>query len=239
MWAVTGRQHLADRKASPPERDSEPMILVECKLETPILAATLAENSAFTLTYEDERLLPDGRIRFLFWASGGEFDDFDDGLDADPTVENRAVLGVDGSKRLYRVELADPVDEMTVYQAYTEVDAVPIDATGTVDGWNVKMQFPGRANFKQFRRQLLESGVSVELFTIFTTRPNDQNTPRSLTQCQEDALVTALEDGYFSIPRETSLADLASELGVSSQAASERLRRGTEQLVRHTLTDQP
>ncbi len=61
-----------------------------------------------------------------------------------------------------------------------------------------------------------------------------------LTDPQYEVLTLACDRGYFAIPRQAELDDLAEELGVSHQALSERLRRGVEALVTDTLlVDQP
>jgi predicted DNA binding protein len=56
-----------------------------------------------------------------------------------------------------------------------------------------------------------------------------------LTDQQYDALTAACEAGYFAVPRETDLDELSDDLGISHQALSERIRRGTEALVTETL----
>jgi predicted DNA binding protein len=43
--------------------------------------------------------------------------------------------------------------------------------------------------------------------------------------------VVAAKQGYYQIPRETTVADIADALDISTQAASERLRRGMDQLI--------
>jgi hypothetical protein len=55
------------------------------------------------------------------------------------------------------------------------------------------------------------------------TVPDDR--PELLTPVQRRTLVVAIEQGYFEIPRQSTLDDLAADLGVSKQAVSERLRR--------------
>jgi len=42
----------------------------------------------------------------------------------------------------------------------------------------------------------------------------------------------ARDRGYFRIPRDATLADIADEMGITSQAASERLRLGMAELTR-------
>jgi predicted DNA binding protein len=43
--------------------------------------------------------------------------------------------------------------------------------------------------------------------------------------------LTAFETGYWKIPRESHLEDIADRIGISDQAISERLRRGCSSLV--------
>ena len=67
--------------------------------------------------------------------------------------------------------------------------------------------------------------------------PDDPETDVSdLTPAQREILELALDRGYFAIPRETNLMELAEELGISDQAVNERLRRGTAKVVLSALT---
>lgn len=52
----------------------------------------------------------------------------------------------------------------------------------------------------------------------------------SLTAKQREMMIAAAEMGYFEVPRQVGLESVASEIGISSQAASERLRRGQHRL---------
>jgi predicted DNA binding protein len=58
----------------------------------------------------------------------------------------------------------------------------------------------------------------------------DDATP--LTDRQREALLAALEHGYYDTPRETTLSALAGELGVAKSTLSERLHRAEEAVVR-------
>ncbi|MFC6991688.1 helix-turn-helix domain-containing protein [Haladaptatus sp. GCM10025707] len=215
------------------------MIFVEVQLDTPVLQAALTARTDVVVTVEEKRALPSGVVRFLFWACTEDFDTFETALADDPTVKAPSVLHEVEDKRLYRVELTEEGKATTVHQAYVELDAVLLEGKGTRDGWFLQMRFPDHATFKEFRQRCDDVGVEVDLYTIYNQTESSSGDPiYNLTECQQDALVAAYDMGYFEIPRNTSLADLASELGVSSQATSERLRRGTERLVRHSLAEQ-
>lgn len=56
-----------------------------------------------------------------------------------------------------------------------------------------------------------------------------------LTPAQEDCVRTALEMGYFEIPRATSSETVAAELGIGKSAFLERLRRAEAALVEGTF----
>ena len=50
-----------------------------------------------------------------------------------------------------------------------------------------------------------------------------------------EAQRNALEAGYFEVPMEAQLDDIAAALDISPQATSQRLRRGHTALLRNTL----
>ncbi|MFB6105096.1 MAG: helix-turn-helix domain-containing protein [Halobacteriaceae archaeon] len=56
-----------------------------------------------------------------------------------------------------------------------------------------------------------------------------------LTDKQREALHTAHSMGYFAVPRETTAAEVAAELGIGKTAFLERVRRGERRLVEQLL----
>ncbi|QSG04942.1 helix-turn-helix domain-containing protein [Halapricum desulfuricans] len=57
-----------------------------------------------------------------------------------------------------------------------------------------------------------------------------------LTDKQQEALVLAVRHGYYSQPRETTLAELASELGVGKSAVSHRLQAAESKIIRNHVS---
>jgi hypothetical protein len=60
----------------------------------------------------------------------------------------------------------------------------------------------------------------------------DESDRPLLTTDEREALRLALERGYFAVPRETTLVDLASELNRSDVQVSEELRQGVATVLR-------
>ncbi|WP_049927874.1 helix-turn-helix domain-containing protein [Halopiger goleimassiliensis] len=75
--------------------------------------------------------------------------------------------------------------------------------------------------------------VGVQLERIYPLQSEAQEVPSQrwdLTPAQEECLRTALEMGYFEIPRAVSTDEVAAELDISKSAFLERLRRGEHAL---------
>lgn len=58
------------------------------------------------------------------------------------------------------------------------------------------------------------------------------NTPACLTPEERDAVLAALDVGYFDVPRLGTLSEVAETVGRPDGETSEHLRRGTAKLVR-------
>lgn len=67
------------------------------------------------------------------------------------------------------------------------------------------------------------------------TTEDTRRVQQGFTEAQRDILVAAFKTGYFEIPRETSLTDLADQRNESHQAVSEILILTTDHLIESTL----
>lgn len=62
--------------------------------------------------------------------------------------------------------------------------------------------------------------------------PSNHGTSSDLSDAQRALLQSAVQDGYFKIPRKISTVELAEKHNMSSQEASEELRRSLDVVVR-------
>ncbi|MFC4437246.1 MULTISPECIES: helix-turn-helix domain-containing protein [Natrialbaceae] len=77
--------------------------------------------------------------------------------------------------------------------------------------------------------------VGVKLERVYPLQSEATESPGQrwdLTPAQEECIRTALEIGYFEIPRQASSEAVADELGISKSAFLERLRRAEASLFR-------
>lgn len=194
------------------------------------------------LRAELERVVPAGdRVVPYVWVTGPA-----DGLDrlTDRLREDGAVASLRALDRL----AADGADRQQLYRIEWEVGELDliagvVAAGGTVleggtrgETWTFRLRFPDHDRVSRFYRSLADREVTA--FTIdslheLTARERPERF--SLTPQQREALELAAREGYFSTPREVTLAELGDRLEVSKQAVSQRIRRATEEVVLSAL----
>lgn len=134
---------------------------------------------------------------------------------------------------LYALDWADGGD--TLFRALDGAEAALLSATGTADSWSLTVRFRSRSALAGFADDCSAGGIDVDVRRIYDASPPETGPWHGLTDCQRETLLLAVRRGYYEIPRRTSMGELASELGVSDQAVSERLRRAIVALVRDTM----
>lgn len=198
-----------------------------------LLQRTLRERPDLRL--EAERTVGYNRETFMpfLWVTGDELTGIEAILREDPTV--RAVTPLDTFDAASLYEFDWHPDAESVVHAIPDTGVAVLNARGRSDTWEIQMRFADRDALAAFRTECDENDIA--LVTRWTMHPEGPKGPRQhdLTPTQRDTLLAAFELGYFDIPRTISLDELADELGISHQSASERLRRGYAHLVQDTL----
>lgn len=197
-----------------------------------VLAPTIREVPEVTVRTESQ-LAGDAERPLLFYsASGARFDDFEAKLDADRTVADWLCVAAAEDRRSYRLRLSPEVNVISTRCA--ELGIRILEGESSDGGWYLRTQAPDREALAAFREHCRERGVAFRV-----DRLCDAELPRGrrpmLTSEQRETLVTAYREGYFGVPRATSQDELASTLGVSGSAVSQRLRRAMAQLVSSTF----
>lgn len=185
------------------------------------------------VTVEIERVVPvRERIIPYAWAQGKEHD-VEEAFSTLPSIESvRRLTEIDGWG-LYELHWRYPINGLVASLA--ESDAAVVEFASTDGEWYLDLRFPSRHAVTVFHESCLENDISVTV-TRLSEGP-DPAGQSELTEKQRDALVNAYERGYFDIPRRTTLTDLADRMDISTQALSQRLRRGNATLVRESLVD--
>lgn len=192
-------------------------------------------------TVEIERVVGcgDGLLPLVWITTADDAAEIDRALVADPSVASHAPLCSTGKKHLYRVEW-DSGAVVTVVQIIVENNGVIQTASATAEGWYLGLLFPRWEGLAQVHDACQANGIPIELGAIRRNNEGYRDV-LGLTRCQYDTLRQAYDHGLFEVPRRITTAELATQLGISHQALSERLRRAqralVEQIVHHGAAD--
>jgi predicted DNA binding protein len=208
--------------------------IAEYTINSPMLKDTHEAVPEMRFEMEDLQLLEGTQPKYVFWATGGDFDRLETVLGEDPYVISFSHLTTVGQRRLYRLNFTQEAKEMMTYPEASRFDIVFLGATSTTEGVHFRTQVPTRDALSEFRRTCEAKGLSFSLDRIYQ-EGDDAADQYGLTDRQREALVLAHERGYYGPDREVSLAELAAELDISRQAFADRLRRGLEKLLGNTV----
>ncbi|MFC3476192.1 helix-turn-helix domain-containing protein [Halobacterium litoreum] len=209
-------------------------VIAELTLSSPKIVLHESMTAAPDVTVDIESLdgLDPEQPEFVFWAKGTGLDDFDAALREDPSVGTVSRLDVLDDRYLYRIQFSDDVG-VVLYPHWLSTGAVLLNLDGQNGEWEARMRFPDRGALREFRTFCEGEDIDFGLQRIYDEPVPEA--PGPLTDAQREALEIALERGYFEVPRECSLAEVADEIGVSEQSVSERLRRAARHLVRDAV----
>ncbi|KYH24180.1 HTH DNA binding domain protein [Halalkalicoccus paucihalophilus] len=162
------------------------------------------------------------------WIRGYSRREIETALRADPTVASFEYIGLREGPFLYRINVTE--DRVSMVDLVQEENGVILTALGFNGQWELRIRFADNAHLTRFHNRLKESGITPDVKRVREFNAGTKGT-ELLTGPQREALKAAVEHGYFTIPRQISLEELADEVGISHQALSERLRRASEQLA--------
>jgi len=200
-----------------------------------LLGKLVAAHPAVTV--ELERVVPAARrVMPYVWGYGENLDSFEQHLSTDEAVKRFEILDrLDGSA-LYKIEWEEPAEELVTGIADTE--ATILEAHGA-DEWRFRIRFSSHEGLSEFHTFCRNHGIQYQLTRVYALPDPVSDHPYGLTDAQYDTLLQAVERGYFEVPRRVTFAELASDLGISEQAVSERVRRGADAVLTRVLLDEP
>ena len=165
-------------------------------------------------------------------AAGDDADEFEANLADDPTVRAVRLVAAGPASRTYAVEV-DESNAVRLFPVLRLAELHLLDVRADRFGWQVGFETADRTAV----RTLADSVDDDATFDIrrlgptATVRPDDNP---SLTPRQREVLRTALERGYFAVPRGCSQTDLAEEFDVTPAAVSQQVRRAVRGLIETT-----
>jgi len=175
----------------------------------------------------DELLTP------YLWVSNVSPDEFEAAASEDSTLADVERLEEFDDATLYRTNWTREIHALV--HALTAVGAPIVGAQGSDREWTLRIRFDDRECLDAFTQHLDDRGVSFELRQLYEITHPRSGTQYGLTPKQTEAITTAWDMGYFDLPREATMQEVADDLGIAPQSFSDRLRRAEHTLIKNAL----
>ncbi len=209
-------------------------VVADFSIPTKSFALQQALTAESAMTVEAERLASHSAewvLPFL-WASGGDFETFHEAMQDDPTVANVTIIEESGDSVLYQTEWSDTV--VNIVDEMIDQHANILRAKAHGETWRLQLRFAEDKQVSSFQDYFTEQGYTFEVNKLHhPTAPRQRE--YGLTAAQRNTLATALHEGYFNVPRDLTIEELADILDISSNATSQRIRRASAALIQDTL----
>jgi predicted DNA binding protein len=177
-------------------------------------------------------MLDDGTVLMLTRLHG-DLEQAREILSADPDIRQCEVFGREEGYAYIHVEASEVVQQLLAIEREREVlIATPIEflAEGTL-----RVTILGDDRTLQGAISDAPSAVDLRLEETGDYKPDLDEMAALLTERQREVLETAVEMGYYEIPRETTCAEIAAELSIAEGTVVEHLQK-IEAKVLPTLT---
>lgn len=178
---------------------------------------------------------------FLIAVHGGTEQTIETALTNAIDVGEWTLVGQAGDTRRYQIhpglsfeqQLGSHLDDLAGLEALASVAAFIERIEVEQGGWRQTGWFADHEAFNKFS-SFWQRNAGFQLVRL--TRDGEPEPPGDgLTDRQHEALRIAYERGYFDIPRQTSLEEVATELDISPSSVTERLRRAQTQIIEETV----
>lgn len=159
-------------------------------------------------------------------------------------VETAAIEATfEGDPAIVSADRLDANEDGTFYKVLWEVDSPFIhcvvmnggkvmEATGNRDEWTLTLWFESDTQVSNFQQCCHRDDIPIEIHRLTSVAGMLSSEGEVvLSEQQREALILAMESGYFDEPRNATQSDIGDELGISSSAVGRLLRRGTRNLV--------
>ncbi|AUX09269.1 bacterio-opsin activator HTH domain-containing protein [Halalkaliarchaeum desulfuricum] len=185
-------------------------------------------------TIELENMIPMGEKAVPFFSVSEDVrESFERNVENHPSVDRIVEVTRHDSERLYSLDWN--VSRDVFFQGIIDLQGQLLSGTGTVDTWEFEIRFLTHERLGEFQDHCSNAHIPLEVGRIYNPVRPGTGMWYGVTGPQREALMCAVQGGYYSIPREMSTRELADEYGISDTAVTERLRRAIETLTENTL----
>lgn len=210
-------------------------VVLEFTIESEQFSLGQVLAGAPPMQIELERIVPTGNTVMPFmWVTGTDFEAFETKVASHRYVDDFVAIDTVENSTLYRGVWRDNHDGLI--QGIEAADGTILEGYTTDGRWEFRLRLPDHEALSQFHTYCTERDIAIHVVRTYTLTERTESVNQfGLSEEQREALVLGLQAGYFDTPSQASLDELADELGISQQAVSNRIRRGTKQVLKESL----
>ena len=180
-----------------------------------------------------ETMVPLGERTVPFFRVRGGADAFERSVDSHEMVTNIHLVSSHEEEILYALDWE--ISNDSFFAGLIEETATLLEARGVTDTWTFELRFKTHDSLSAFQEHCNDHSVPIDVIRLYNPTKPTASPWYGLSPQQRQALSLAVEEGYYSIPRDVSTVEVADRFDISDQAMVERLRRATRNLVMATL----
>lgn len=199
------------------------------------LGGELTDNPSITRrAIHRIELLSDDTV-LLFAEASGNQERYRQIMEESPHVNEYLVAGDDRWVAVSRVEPTEQARRALELQRESHL-VIDTPIYFTSDG-SLKLTCLGTdETFENLFEDLGDGGpVSVEILEMGDYEPDESSFTRMFTPRQEEVLEAAVDLGYYDVPRQATLEDVAEVVGIVPTTASEHLRKVEKRVFREIV----
>ena len=209
--------------------------VVRAKHRDIVLTQTVAHDRSSKVKSVSEAGTDPSSGKFFYHIESSDFSRFEDGLRNDRTIGNfERVIETSDGNAIYSFEYSDEAKLLS--PVISGLNGVILDMENNGSAWILSVWMPDRTDLANLWDYAQQNDIAIDLLRV-NEYASLGKTDAGLTDSQREALLIALETGYFEEPRNATLSDVAAELEISQPAASGLLRRGIKRLIISSMID--
>lgn len=165
-------------------------------------------------------------------VEGGE--DVERAMEHDPTVESVSALATLDEESVLRVDWTTSTADR--FRVLHPDDGVVLETRATDGTWCFRVLFGEYDATDAWYRECRDSGLRLDVESVYDPTTTVWSRDSGLSEKQYATLESALERGFYEVPRQVTLQELAAEFHVSHQALSERLSRAHRETISNVVS---
>lgn len=177
-----------------------------------------------------------GDIEYELFYVEADKQPYEDAISAVESIQWYEITPIDHhSFYIYLCQETRPEDR-TWRQAYTELDLVVLPPIIYYSDATFEMTLVGAGDDLRSLIERLPSSIDVTIHSIGTFDRRHETVATDCTERQFEALQRAVEIGYYDVPRQGSLSDVAHALDCTESTASTLLRKAESSIMKRIVT---